>query len=101
VLSACDTGLGDIQAGEGVLGLQRAFRVAGARAVILSLWPVEDRAGREWMAALYRRRLQDGLSTAEAVRRATLDVLEARRSGGRSTHPFYWAAFLATGPEAR
>jgi CHAT domain-containing protein len=101
VLSACDTGVGDIQTGEGVLGLQRAFRIAGARNVILSLWPVEDRAGREWMAALYRHRLRDRLSTSEAVRRATLDVLESRRSRGSSTHPFYWAAFLATGPEVR
>ncbi len=54
VLSACDTGLGEIKAGEGVFGLRRAFQVAGARTVIMSLWSVEDRSAMQWMRALYR-----------------------------------------------
>ena len=53
VLSACDTGLGEIKAGEGVFGLRRAFQVAGARTVIMSLWSVEDRSAMQWMRALY------------------------------------------------
>src|SRR4029079_4260301 len=49
VLSACDTGLGQVQNGEGVLGLRRSFEVAGVHTVIMSLWPVEDQAARQWM----------------------------------------------------
>jgi CHAT domain-containing protein/tetratricopeptide (TPR) repeat protein len=97
VLSACDTGVGEIQAGEGVLGLRRAFQVAGARTLILSLWSVEDDSTREWMRALYEGRLSQGLDTAEAVRNASLTVLKARRERGESTHPFYWAGFVAAG----
>jgi CHAT domain-containing protein/tetratricopeptide (TPR) repeat protein len=97
VLSACDSGVGALAAGEGVLGLRRAFRVAGARTVIMSLWAVEDGAAREWMGALYRARLVDGLDTAAAVRRASLEVLERRRAEGESTHPGSWGAFVAAG----
>lgn len=97
VLSACDTGAGTIQAGEGVLGLQRAFRLAGVRTVIMSLWGVRDEDARRWMVALYRARLLRGASTAEAVRSASRQLLEQRRLRGQSTHPFYWAAFVATG----
>lgn len=97
VLSACDTGVGEIKVGEGVFGLRRAFRVAGARTIIMSLWPVEDRAARAWMRPLYEGRLKDKLSTAEAVRHASLVVLRERRAKGLSTHPFYWAGFVAAG----
>ena len=97
VLSACDTGLGEIRAGEGVFGLRRAFRVAGTRTVIMSLWPVEDRAARVWMRALYTARLRDRLSTADAMRQASLTVLADRRAKGLSTHPLYWAGFVAAG----
>jgi tetratricopeptide (TPR) repeat protein len=97
VLSACETGVGTVQAGEGVFGLRRAFQIAGTKTLIMSLWPVEDVAGREWMERLYAARLVEGLSTAEAVRRANLDVLNRRREEGQSTHPYYWGAFVAAG----
>jgi CHAT domain-containing protein len=97
VLSACDTGLGEIKAGEGVFGLRRAFQIAGARTVIMSLWSVEDQSAREWMRVLYEGRLHRNLDTAAAVREAGLFVLRARRAKGQSTHPFYWAAFVAAG----
>lgn len=97
VLSACDTGLGEIKAGEGVFGLRRAFQIAGARTVIMSLWSVDDQATREWMRALYEGRFQKRLSTADAVHAASLAVLRDRRAKGLSTHPFYWAAFVAAG----
>jgi CHAT domain-containing protein/tetratricopeptide (TPR) repeat protein len=97
VLSACDTGLGEIKAGEGVFGLRRAFQVAGARTVIMSLWSVEDRSAMEWMRALYEARLRRGLNTADAVREASLTVLRQRRARGQSVHPFFWAGFVASG----
>jgi CHAT domain-containing protein/tetratricopeptide (TPR) repeat protein len=97
VLSACDTGLGEVKAGEGVFGLRRAFQVAGVRTVIMSLWPVDDQATRVWMRALYQGRLQKRLSTAEAMHNASLSVLRERRARHQSTHPFYWAAFVAAG----
>jgi CHAT domain-containing protein/Tfp pilus assembly protein PilF len=97
VLSACDTGLGEVKAGEGVFGLRRAFQVAGVRTVIMSLWPVDDQATRVWMRALYQGRLQKRMSTAEAMHNASLSVLRERRARGQSTHPFYWAAFVAAG----
>lgn len=97
VLSACDTGIGKIAAGEGVLGLRRAFQTAGARTLIMSLWPVQDVAAREWMRDLYRARLERNLDTASAVREANLEVLRDRRARGESTHPFFWAAFVAAG----
>jgi len=97
VLSACDTGLGEIKAGEGVFGLRRAFQIAGAQTVIMSLWPVEDRAAMAWMRALYEGRLARGLDTATAVRDASVTVLRERRTRGLSTHPFYWAGFVASG----
>jgi CHAT domain-containing protein/tetratricopeptide (TPR) repeat protein len=97
VLSACETGVGAVQAGEGVFGLRRAFQVAGARTVIMSLWSVDDQAALAWMRALYQGRLQRDLSTADAARSASLTVLRSRRAAGQSTSPFYWAAFVAVG----
>jgi CHAT domain-containing protein/tetratricopeptide (TPR) repeat protein len=97
VLSACDTGLGTVTAGEGVLGLRRAFQIAGVHTVIMSLWSVEDRATQQWMEALYQARLGDHLDTADAMRQASLTLIRERRAKGQSTHPFYWAAFVAAG----
>ena len=97
VLSACDTGLGEIRAGEGVFGLRRAFQIAGVRTIIMSLWSVEDQSARAWMRSLYDGRWRKGLSTADAVQQASLRLLQERRAHGQSTHPFYWAAFVAAG----
>ncbi len=97
VLSACDTGVGEIQAGEGVFGLRRAIQLAGVHTLVMSLWPVDDEATRAWMGALYRARLVEHLDTVASVREAGLNVLKARRAAGQSTHPFYWAAFVAAG----
>ena len=97
VLSACDTGVGEVKAGEGVFGLRRAFQVAGVRTVIMSLWAVDDEATRAWMRALYEGRLKKGLSTPDALREASLVVLRARRARGQSTSPFFWGGFVAAG----
>jgi len=97
VLSACDTGVGEIKVGEGVFGLRRAFQVAGAKTVIMSLWPVEDETTKQWMGTLYHEHFLNGKDTGESVRAASLQILRQRRARHQSTHPFYWGAFIAAG----
>lgn len=98
VLSACDTGLGELtDSGEGVFGLCRAFALAGARTVIVSLWPVGDETARDWMQTLYTAHLIDGMSTDRAVQAAYRMVLAERRARDLSVHPYYWAGFTAIG----
>lgn len=97
VLSACDTGVGEVKAGEGVFGLRRAFQVAGVRTVLMSLWAVEDEAAREWMTQLYEARVLEALPTAAAIREASLRILLRRQQAHQSTHPFYWGGFVAAG----
>jgi CHAT domain-containing protein len=95
VLSGCDTGVGELQTGEGVLGMRRAFRIAGARALVMSLWPVDDQETLRWMTDLYKAHLGSKLSATASVRAASRHQLAARRAAGQSTHPFYWAGFIA------
>lgn len=96
VLSGCETGLGRIVAGEGVLGLRRAFEAAGAGTLVMSLWPVEDGAARLWMLRLYEARAE-GLSAAESAARASREMLAEQRRRGRTTHPFFWGGFVSSG----
>ena len=97
VLAACATASGTTRHYEGLFGLARAFRLAGARTVITSLWPVEDAATAQWSEALYAARLDKGLDTAQSLAAAQRAMLSARRADGESTHPYYWAAFVASG----
>ena len=97
VLSACDSGVGESVSGEGVFGFRRAFRIAGALTVIMSLWPVEDTSGQAWMESLYEARLTLGMTTAESVRHASMELLRRQRRNNQSTHPFFWGAFIAAG----
>jgi CHAT domain-containing protein len=97
VLSACNTGNGELRDGEGVLGLQRAFRVAGARSVIMTLWPVDDDVTRQFMHELYAERLGRHATTADAVWDSSRKLLAERRASGKSTHPWYWAGFVGSG----
>ncbi len=78
-LSACDTGLGNLAGGEGVLGLQRAFHAAGARAVVTSLWKVHDAATSVLMDEFYTNLWQRGLSKREALRQAQLTVYRSEK----------------------
>jgi tetratricopeptide (TPR) repeat protein len=93
VLSACDTGRGRVLAGEGVESFSRAFLAAGARSTVTTLWRVPDTTTASFMRVFYHH-LQRGASRAEALRRAKLRFLA---SGGRLSHPHYWAAFVLTG----
>jgi CHAT domain-containing protein len=97
VLSACNTGNGELKDGEGVLGLERAFRVAGAKSVVMALWPVDDRVTREFMRGLYGERFGRRATTADAVWSAAGKLLKERQAAGKSTHPWYWAGFVGAG----
>jgi CHAT domain-containing protein/Tfp pilus assembly protein PilF len=96
VLSACDTGVGEVKTGEGVHGLRRALVLAGAETQVMSLWRVDDYETRKLMTAYYRR-LKQGLGRGEALRQAQLKML--RNEGIQ--HPFYWAGFIQSGEWAR
>jgi CHAT domain-containing protein len=91
-LSACDTGVGEVKNGEGVYGLRRAFVLAGAETLVMSLWPVSDYVTRELMTDYYSG-LKTGLGRGEALRQAQLTMLKRK---GRQ-HPFYWASFIQAG----
>jgi CHAT domain-containing protein len=91
-LSACDTGIGEVRNGEGVYGLRRAFVLAGAETVVMSLWPVSDYTARETMVAYYTR-LRAGLGRGDALRQAKLAMLKQKDR----QHPFYWASFIQSG----
>lgn len=90
ILSACQTGLGEIKNGEGVYGLQRSFQVAGASSVITSLWEVSDEGTQDLMSAFYKYWLQSG-DKHKAFRKAQLDIKTKYK------YPFYWGAFVLTG----
>ena len=94
VLSACQTGAGTAQSGEGILSLGRAFRYAGCRNVLMTHWPVEDQATQAIVQSFYQY-LDQGSSIAEALRQARLDYLEA--SGSLKAHPFFWGAWTLMG----
>ncbi|HEX4945407.1 MAG TPA: CHAT domain-containing tetratricopeptide repeat protein, partial [Blastocatellia bacterium] len=92
VLSACDTGVGEVKNGEGVYGLRRALMLAGAETQVMSLWPVDDVATREWMTMFYAG-LKQGLGRGEALRQVQLKLLQKKSR----QHPFYWAGFIPSG----
>jgi CHAT domain-containing protein/Tfp pilus assembly protein PilF len=94
VLSACETGLGEVKSGEGVYGLRRAFQMAGARTVISALWPIDDKATAEFMGQLFSAKDE---AMPQTMQRIALNRILSLRSEGKSDHPFYWAAFVATG----
>jgi len=92
VLSACETGLGEVHVGEGVYGLRRAFQEAGARTVINSLWEVSDQGTQRLMTALYKNILS-GMPVRKAFRKAQLGM----KNSIMWSHPYIWSAFFMVG----
>jgi CHAT domain-containing protein len=97
VLSACDSGLGPIGHNEGVFGMRRALRLAGARTVVMSLWEADDATTADLMQTLYRARFAERRNVPDAMAEAMRATIAARRSAHESTHPYYWAAFIGEG----
>ncbi len=92
VLSACDTGLGEVKNGEGVYGLRRAFVLAGTESLVMSLWSVSDYVTRELMTNYYKN-LKQGMGRGESLRKVQLEMLKKTNR----QHPFYWASFIQSG----
>ena len=92
VLSACETGVGEVKNGDGVYGLRRALVLAGSETQMISLWPVSDTGTRDLMTDFYWQ-VEGGAERAEALRQAQLKFI----AGGRYSHPFYWACFIQSG----
>ena len=95
VLSACKTGLGQVKNGEGVFGLRRALQVAGAEAILMSLWSVPDRETQELMTLFYSKWLS-GQNKHEAFREAQLELRARVRERYEEDLPFYWGCVRAS-----
>jgi len=92
VLSACDTGIGEIKNGDGVYGLRRAFVLAGAESQVMSMWDVSDHSTRDLIIGYYQLLIQ-GAGRGEALRQVQLRMLKDKTL----SHPYYWASFIQTG----
>ncbi|HVH46106.1 MAG TPA: CHAT domain-containing protein, partial [Labilithrix sp.] len=92
VLSACETGVGQTEVGDGVYGLRRALVVAGSESQLMSLWKVDDEATRDLMIAFYRD-LKSGTGRSAALRKVQLAMLSKKET----QHPYFWAAFIPSG----
>ena len=94
VLSACETGIGELQRGEGIISLARGFSYAGAKSIITTLWSVDDKSTMRLMENFYAN-LKSGQSKDAALRQAKLDYLKTSRDIG--DEPYFWAGFIPVG----
>jgi len=100
VLSACQTGLGSVEDGEGIIGLRRGFQEAGASDVILSLWSVDDDATSRLFEKFYLNWIGKGESKSTALRNAIHELRdELSKKSPQGDVPFYWAAFILIGSD--
>ena len=97
VLSACDTGLGDVESGEGVFGLRRAFTQAGAKSLVMSLWKVPDMETKEMMVQFYRNIKSGTMNRCHALRQAVLAQMKIVKQRKGYANPRYWGAFVFMG----
>jgi CHAT domain-containing protein/tetratricopeptide (TPR) repeat protein len=97
VLSACETGVGTVKNGEGVYGLRRAFTLAGAKSLVMSMWSVPDRETQELMVQFYTNMQSGTMSRAQALRQAALSQMQIVKARYGEAHPFFWGAFLFLG----
>ncbi len=93
VLSACETGLGDVHNGEGVYGLRRAFVLAGAETLLMSLWSVSDQGTKDLMTNYYQLIIKENVDRSLALRQTQLSML----NNPEYEHPFFWSAFVLSG----
>ena len=93
-LSACNTGTGKLQHGEGIMSLSRGFVYAGVPSIVMTLWDVQDNSSSEIMKKYYTY-LQMGYSKDNALRKSKLDFLE--NTNMLKAHPYYWSAYIVTG----
>lgn len=96
VLSACETGLGEVKSGEGVYGLRRAFNQAGAESMIMSMWSVPDKETQELMVNLYNN-LKSGDDRCKALRQAAMEQMKTVETRYGHRNPFFWGAFIFFG----
>ena len=94
VLSACETGIGELKRGEGIISLARAFAYAGAKSIVTTLWSVDDAKTRDLMVFFYQN-LKNGMTKDEALARARNDYFSQYK--GTEAHPYFWAGFIAIG----
>ncbi|MEW6265782.1 MAG: CHAT domain-containing tetratricopeptide repeat protein [Thermodesulfobacteriota bacterium] len=97
VLSACDTGVGEVRAGEGVYGLRRAFMQAGIQGLIMSLWSVPDQETQELMIEFYRNLVEKRMTRRQALRQASLKQMDITRKRYGAANPLFWGAFVYLG----
>ncbi len=95
VLSACETGIGELQRGEGIISLARGFSYAGAASIVTTLWSIDDNASANIMVDFYKN-LTDGLPKDIALRNSKVNYI-ANNIGNNRTHPLFWAAFVPVG----
>jgi CHAT domain-containing protein/Tfp pilus assembly protein PilF len=97
VLSACETGVGEVKQGEGVFGLRRAFTRAGARSMVMSMWSVPDLETKELMVTFYQELNQGELNRGKALRQAALAEKAKTEQRYGHTNPLFWGAFVFLG----